>query len=488
MNSPASLQALAPGRSSRVRHVLFVTGGAIAGQGIVIASMPILTRLYSPGTFGLYAVFVALVGLFSTIVSLHFELAIPLPRRETHALRVLQLAVLSAAAFSSLLGLLAWVFKARLFALVHARGLEPFVWLMPCVLFLTGLATVLSTWAIRREAFGVSAIAKTCQGVGQCVPQVAGGLLGDGLAALLIGQVVGQLAAAAALVPLVPPPVLRLGRARGFAKLRASAYKYRKFPLLTTWSSLINALSANLPVLMLSLLFGAGVAGFFALSRRVLQVPARFVGQSTSQVFFAMAAQAHRTDSLAPVTQRVFESLLAFALPTFGLAACVLPEVTRMAFGARWMTSGVYAQWLMPWIMFSLISETLSRLVSVLQKQGQELALQIGYLLLIVGALTGGAFWGSRAAIALLGVSCGAFLVIKTLWLLRLAGVSLRRALAIGLLEAAFAAPGILLLRWAEGYLRAGGAVGSAAVLLVLMHGINYGVRGVYGGRRVKAA
>ncbi len=488
MNSPASLRAFAPGRSRRIRHVVLVTGGALAGQGGVIASIPILTRLYSPGMFGLYAVFVALVGLFSTIVSLHFELAIPLPRREAHALPVLQLAVLSTAAFSGLVGLLAWVFQARLFALVHAPGLAPFAWLMPCVLFLTGFATILSTWAIRREAFGVSAIAKTCQGVGQCVPQVAGGLLGGGLFALLIGQAVGQFAAAAALVRLVPARALRLGQARGLARLRASAHKYRKFPLLTTWSSLINALSANLPVLLLSLLFGAGAAGFFALSRRILQVPARFVGQSTSQVFFAMAAQAHRTDNLAPVTQRVFASLLAFALPTFGLAACVLPEVTRMAFGARWMTSGVYAQWLMPWIMFSLISETLSRLVSVLQKQGQELALQIGYLILIVGAPLGGAFWGSRAAIALLGVSCGAFLVLKTAWLLSLAGVSLRRVLAIGLLEAAFAAPGILVLHWASGHVRGAPLVGCAAALLALMHGVNYRVRGLYGGRRVKAA
>jgi O-antigen/teichoic acid export membrane protein len=49
--------------------------------------------------------------------------------------------------------------------------------------------------------------------------------------------------------------------------------RYRKFPLLDSWSSLLNAISWQLPTFILSAFFSAKVVGYYALGMNVLQLP-----------------------------------------------------------------------------------------------------------------------------------------------------------------------------------------------------------------------
>ncbi len=76
------------------KNVLTLMTGSTLSQAIPIAISPILTRLYTPEDFGLYAIFIAIITIFGTIVSGRYELAIMLPENDEHAINIFGLGIL----------------------------------------------------------------------------------------------------------------------------------------------------------------------------------------------------------------------------------------------------------------------------------------------------------------------------------------------------------------------------------------------------------
>ena len=74
------LRVLPRGRFAR--SVALVTTGTALGQGLVVASAPLLTRLYTPVDFGVLAVYGSMVSLVAVVAALRYELAIALSRHD----------------------------------------------------------------------------------------------------------------------------------------------------------------------------------------------------------------------------------------------------------------------------------------------------------------------------------------------------------------------------------------------------------------------
>ena len=70
------------------RSVGILAGGTAAGQAIIVAASPILTRLYTPEDFGVLAVYASLLSILGVVASLRYELAIPLPESDEEAANV----------------------------------------------------------------------------------------------------------------------------------------------------------------------------------------------------------------------------------------------------------------------------------------------------------------------------------------------------------------------------------------------------------------
>ena len=75
---PGRLLGILP-KGRFARSVAVVTAGAALGQGLVLVSAPLLTRLYTPADFGVLAVYGSLVSLVAVVSAMRYELAIALP-------------------------------------------------------------------------------------------------------------------------------------------------------------------------------------------------------------------------------------------------------------------------------------------------------------------------------------------------------------------------------------------------------------------------
>ncbi len=387
------------------RHVVTLASGTAVGQVLLVLALPVLTRLYSPADYGALAVYSATLTVLLVLASLRFEQAIPLPEDDRLAGSLLALSLLSLTLVTLLSGVLVALAGDSLVQRAKVPALRPYLWLLPIGLAGAGAFQALSYWAIRRRAFGRIARAKVSQGIGQVAAQIGLGAIGVGAPGLLVGDVIGRVAGGGGVT-------LQALRDRAFADVtRASlieaAARYRRFPLLLTWSGLLNVGSLQLPSILFAAGFGAAAAGLYALSYKMLVLPTMLVAQAVGQVFLSRAAAlAAEPARLRALSERTALALFAGGLPVFCAVAIAGPRLFALVMGPQWEQAGRYAQVLAPWFALWLVSNPLSGLLNVREWQGSALAFTAVEFLLRLGSLLIGMHRGSpMLAVALLSAS-----------------------------------------------------------------------------------
>lgn len=387
------------------RSVVMLASGTAMGQLLLALAVPVLARLYTPADYGALAVYSSTLAVLGVLASLRYEMAIPLPEDDEAAGSLLVLTFVVLAAMAALVSLLVWMGGDAFVTAVKVPALGPYLWLIPLGFLGSGAYQALSYWAIRRRAFGQVARTRLTQGAGQVVTQVAAGIAGAGAPGLLVGDLIGRVAGGGglALVAWRERPSGRVTR----ASLVGAAVRYRRFPLLTTWSGVLNVGSLQLPSILFSAGFGAAAAGLYALSFKMLVLPTMLVGQAVGQVFLSRAAAcAREPERLRQLTERTALALFACGLPIFGAVGLGGPRLFANVMGAEWEPAGRYAQILAPWFALWLVSSPLSGLLSVREWQGSALAFSAFEFVLRLGALLVGIHRGSpMLAVALLSVS-----------------------------------------------------------------------------------
>lgn len=412
-----------------VRGVVLISLATALGQAALVAVMPLIARLYTPADMGMFAVFGAAIGLAGTTVALHYELAIPLPRFGRDVRSVTWLSILTSMAVATSITLVLSFGSGDLLVKVGAGSLQEVWYLIPVALMMIGIVMSLSYYSVKRESYGRNAASKCLQPVTQAVGQCVAGYWGHGWLGLVGGQLAGIVAG---LLPLVDCSLWSHRshvRRNSISRVWLLARKYRNFPMYSAPASLLNAACSNVPALLLANFFGLQVAGFYGLSIRVLQLPARLLGQSISQIFLARSAEAARTSDLGKFVEPVFRSLMAMSIHVFIPMLILAGPVFTLAFGPTWRESALYVQLLMPWVLAAFVASPMSMLVAVCQKQRQEWWFQSGYLIIGVLALFCGALLSSpRLSLALFSGLCALLLGGKVWWLLGLAGCDRRLA------------------------------------------------------------
>src|SRR5690606_11297779 len=145
------------------RNTLTLAFGASAAKAVGLLAMPIITRLYSPADFGLFAVFSSMVLLLFPLLTLRYCIVLPLPRSERLAANALVLCGGLLLLSASLSFVLLFFFKEALLRLLSAEGLLPWWWL---VVPAAALASVFETgglWATRAKRFRVVSTAGVWQ-------------------------------------------------------------------------------------------------------------------------------------------------------------------------------------------------------------------------------------------------------------------------------------------------------------------------------------
>ncbi|MEU8312252.1 MULTISPECIES: oligosaccharide flippase family protein [unclassified Micromonospora] len=398
------------------RGVLSIAAGSAGGQVLALAAAPLLARIYRPADFGLFAVVSALAVTIGTVAALRWEMAIPIPERESDARALVTLGLAAACGTGAVGALLVLLLRDEVARWFDQPDLASWLWVVPPTAAAMGTVLVLNQFAVRHRRYGMIGRRNLFQAVGVVATQLVAGVAGLRSGGLALGFGFGQVVAAGVL--------LGGARRRGvrFRGLAAVARRYRRFPVLMAPSGLLNILGTQLPVLLIASWYGSTVAGWLGLTQRVIAMPIALVSSAVAQVYLAEIARAARERAVDG--RRIFlgatRRLAMIAVP--GAVAVVLaaPSAFSLIFGPQWHRSADYAQALAVFMAAQFVASPLSQTLVVFERQGLQLAWDAGRVLVIAGAVSAVALAHGSALVAVWAFGLSGAVTYGVGWLMSL--------------------------------------------------------------------
>ena len=371
-------------KSEFSKNVLTLMAGTTIAQALPIAISPILTRIYTPEDFGVFAVYVAIISIFSTIVTAKYELAIMLPKNETNSFHIAIIAILINIFVSIILSILIAVFHKNFLELLGINQLDNWIYIIPLSVFLIGLINTLNYWLNSQKEYKQLSINKIVQSTTNASSTLVFGFSKFGYDGFIISQLLAQsLIVAILLKKIFQNKYIKFIQK---TKLIALAKRYINFPKITMFHSLLSTFSSQFPIFMISYYFSSKDTGHYSFATKIIAIPIGLISSSFYQVFFQ--AFSKEKNKIKLYRSKFFKINIIF-LPLFVIFWFFLPLIFEFVFGKDWLIAGVYAQILLPLIYLKFISNLFTSTVYIYyEKQFENLLLAILITILNVCSLT----------------------------------------------------------------------------------------------------
>ena len=174
------------------KNVITLMTGTTIAQAIPIAISPILTRLYTPQDFGVFAFFLAITAIFGSIANARYELAIMLPKKDEDAINIFALGFIISTIISFLILVLVVLFNEYFVKLLGNKEIGIWFYFLPITVFLSGLWNNLSYFNNRKKQYKDLAKATIIKSIVIAIVQLSIGFIKGGAAGLISGQIVSQ--------------------------------------------------------------------------------------------------------------------------------------------------------------------------------------------------------------------------------------------------------------------------------------------------------
>lgn len=369
---------------------------------ITLAISPVITRLYTPDQFGLFALFTSIVSITTLIATGAYEFAIVLPEKKNRAIQLFKLSVFGSILFS------AFLFFALLLGFPFWKEITSlsvsFLLLLPLGIFASSLMSSFNYWFNRNEYFNEFAQAKISMSVGTGLFQLLLGAIGFTSIGLLIGLIAGRLFSAGTMAIKKIDDLHILFTNWVKRDLKVVAKRYSDHPKFVLLSSLLSSFSIEIPVFLITSLFGSQELGYYGLSLRVLMAPVTLVSLSVGHVYFQkFAARKNKGEKLGPYILRLWAVLALIGILPFTLLFFFSEPVFVFIFGANWSGAGTVSEILAPMLFFLFLVNPTSKSLLVLDQQRIMPLFSAGSLIIrLITLLTGYFYYDFYTALSLM--------------------------------------------------------------------------------------
>lgn len=384
------------------KQVSSVVVGTAVAQSIPIIGSLFIARIFSPREFGEFSTWLAIVTFASVVVTLRLETVLAIA--EDGMDRVKAVFIVFVVSILTSLLFLVCVIGAK-FLPVDSNYLPnspTLLWTIPPAALCLALNQIWQTWAAAEGMYRKLNAMRLVQASTLVLVQVGAGLKYPTAASLVIGFSIATGIAFAWSAKTMPRFIH--GQFCDSIGFRNFFSRYNKFPRYALPADMINTAAGQLPILVVSYRFGNEVAGYLALTMRILGVPVGLMGKSVLDVFKRYATQSiQQTGSCRSLYVNTFMALALASLVFVGGTIFLAKDIFRVAFGPEWLPAGRMAIWLLPMFALRMIASPLSYMAYLVERQHIDLLWQAGLMVMTVATLYGFSSYEST----LVGYSAG---------------------------------------------------------------------------------
>lgn len=365
-----------------MRTLLWGAGGA---KLLALISTPIITRLYSPEDFSTLALYTSFVIIGSSVLTLRYTQAIPLPKTEGVAFNLVVLCIKLVFILGLILTCVLFFYAESLFEIFSVEELTPWWWLVAIGVVGTSTYEIMTLWATRKGEFRILAFSQVFQSFSGALTKILTGMLSYKPYGLFVGQFFSQTAGILQLSVTVYRDYLRYRVHLRRSRQRVIAVYYRSFAYFRLPSQFLLNISMQAPVLMAASMYEKEDVGQLSLAMLALSLPISIIGQSVSHSYYSTVAKLGKNniDKIKEVTLSTQLRLFTLALPVVLFGYLFLEYIFVYAFGNSWREAGQYASALSPYLLFAFTSAPLVQVLNVVSSQKSFLYMNVIRVLLL---------------------------------------------------------------------------------------------------------
>lgn len=357
------------------RNILLVGGGAVIAQAITFLFSTFITRIYSPEVFGLVGVIGSFISILMPLAGLCLPVAIVLPKenKDAQVIGMVSMILSVLVCFVVLFVIFAYDFSGV------SKDFNALYYLIAIGLFFSALLNVYKNWLLRLFLFKVKSITTVTHSLVFNSSKVVIGALNPGAWSLAVVTILGPLIQVLLIkfytkdtIPIFTRNLLTI------ENIKSVLSKYSEFPKYRMPQLFLETLSSGLPVIVLSMLYGAEAAGYLIIASLALGAPVTVLAQAVQSVFFPSFNEEYKNNS------NYFLSLLkilfvmsAFSFIPFAVVFFYGEELFVIVFGDGWAKSGEYAGWLAIYSFFLLLTRPIISAMMVLSGQKKLLFFEV---------------------------------------------------------------------------------------------------------------
>src|SRR5690554_2467648 len=360
------------GESGNVfRGMITLVIGAGMARIIGLASIPILTRLYSPEDYGVLAIYTSIVAVLVPILTLRYVTAIPLPKTDAMAFNLFMLCAKLILVGTLLISLVLGFFGETVLGWFSMQEFAHLWWLIAIGVMGTATYELFSLWATRKKNYKIIAKTQFTQSLTGNVVKIGLGLLSLKPLGLVIGQLIAQSGGVGSLFKNAYKDFKKLYPSLSNKKQKFVAKYYQEFPWFRLPSQFLMVLSVQAPILMMSALYEKESTGQLGLAVMALSLPVSLIGGAMGKAYFAEVAAIGKRNirKIRKITIDTQVKLFAISLPITVVFMFIAKPVFSMVFGDEWTVAGNYAAILSPFILLQFTSSPLVQVINVVGSQ-----------------------------------------------------------------------------------------------------------------------
>lgn len=412
-------------KSEFSRNVMTLLTGSAIAQFIPLLLTPILSRLFSPEEFGLFAFYLSIITLFSAIATGRYELAILLPKEDKKAINIVALCFIILSSICVTIFAMIFFFEDGIIKFIQKPDLKGWIYFIPITLFFTSSYSIFTYWSNRKSRFANTSVATVTLSTTKTGVNLYGGLLksnffnGDisfieffktlfkktyvipsnitsiGMGGLILGSFVGYFSSVFFFIIKFFKKDRKLLADINKVTIKEMAKKHEKFPKINSIHALADQFKNSGVIYVISYIFGDLILGFYSMTLRILTTPLAVIGNSFGQVFLQKTANIHSNKGdFIPLINKTISKLSLIAAPIFIVILFFGPQLFSFVLGDKWEIAGEYARYLTPWLFLHFVFSPIFQVAVVVGRQKELFYLSlVGNTIVFGSILIGGYFF-----------------------------------------------------------------------------------------------
>ena len=293
--------------SRSIRDTFKLLSGTAGSQIITVSITPILSRIYSPESFGILATYASILGFLTVISSLRYEMAIVIPPSEIEGMKIARASLCLVCLTTFVLIVSIKILEITPIGLaIEIENHIEILRMLAIGVLCTGTVQVLNYLNIRRKKYGLIAKNKIIQSIAGASLSISFGFLSNlyGLSnSLALSSIPSSL------IFLKKSTLFSISNMRNninkekVMQFANDSYevikKYAYVALPNSTAGILNSSFEAIVSILLASLGDIEYLGYYYFSKKLIDAPSGLIGSSIGDVFLGRLGDIKKIDVLA---------------------------------------------------------------------------------------------------------------------------------------------------------------------------------------------